>query len=129
MVKYDEAALDRVFAALADPTRRAIVARLARGEASVGDLGEPFDMSGPAVTKHLKVLEAAGLLRREKDGRVHRCSLDAAPITTAAEWIELHRRMWEQQLDRLAAYLERTSDTEPSPKERRDEHRRPPRRR
>jgi DNA-binding transcriptional ArsR family regulator len=125
MVKYNDAALNRVFAALADPTRRAIVARLAKGEASVGDLGEPFDVSAPAITKHLKVLEAAGLLRRTRDGRVHRCRLDAAPIADAASWIEAHRRVWRHSLDRLADYLERTSVKEESD----DPGHRPPRRR
>src|SRR5262245_34586909 len=125
MVKYNETALSRVFAALADPTRRAIIARLARGEASVGDLGEPFDVSAPAITKHLKVLEAAGLLRRAREGRVHRCRLETQPIADAASWIEAHRRIWKQQLDRLAEYLERTSVKEGSD----DPSRRPPRRR
>ena len=126
MVKYNDAALNRVFAALADPTRRAIVARLAKGEASVGDLGEPFDVSAPAITKHLKVLEAAGLLHRTREGRIHRCRLGAEPIADAATWIEAHRRIWKQQLDRLAEYLERTSVKEGNDD---DPSRRPPRRR
>jgi DNA-binding transcriptional ArsR family regulator len=125
MVKYSDTALNRVFAALADPTRRAIVARLAKGEASVGDLGAPFDVSAPAITKHLKVLEAAGMLRRTRDGRVHRCRLEAQPIADAATWIEAHRRIWKQQLDRLAEYLERTSLKEGRHD---DPDRRPPRR-
>ena len=108
MVNYHRDAsrkLDHVFAALADPTRRAIVARLARGDASVGELAEPFDMTAPAVTKHLKVLERAGLLSREVDGRVHRCRLQVRPIEHAAAWIARHRKFWERQLDSLSAYL------------------------
>src|SRR5262245_66522270 len=101
MVKYDDSALNRVFAALADPTRRAIVARLAKGEASVGDLGEPFDVWAPAITKHLKVLDAAGLLRRTRDGSVHRRRLDTQPIAGAAAWSEAHPRIWKAQRDRL----------------------------
>jgi DNA-binding transcriptional ArsR family regulator len=126
MVKYNDAALDRVFAALADPTRRAILARLARGgETSVGELGAPFAISGPAVTKHLKVLEAAGLVRRTREGRVHRCRFDAAPIGDAATWIETYRRLWEAQLDHLAAYLEKTQPpTEEKPDGRRQDRRR-----
>ena len=99
--------LDRVFAALSDPTRRAIVARLARGEANVGELAAPFDMTLPAITKHLKVLERAGLLSREIDGRVHRCKLIAQPIEEAVAWIERHQKFWNQQLDALSAYFAR----------------------
>ncbi len=125
MVKYNDAALDRVFAALADPTRRAIVARLAAtGEARVGELGAPFAISGPAVTKHIKALEAAGLVRRTRAGRVHRCRLDAAPIGDVAAWLAAHRRLWEAQLDRLAAHLEKP---EPATQEKPDGRR--PRRR
>jgi len=102
------------------------VARLAAGgEASVGELGAPFAISGPAVTKHIKVLEAAGLLRRAKEGRIHRCRLDAAPIGDAAAWIAAHRRLWGAQLDRLAAHLEKT---QPANQEKQD-GRRPRRRR
>ena len=97
--------LDRTFSALADPTRRAILSRLSRGGSSVGELAAPFNMSLPAVSKHLRVLEKAGLLRREKDGRVRRCSLKAAPMAEAAGWLSFYRRFWEGQLDSLADYL------------------------
>jgi DNA-binding transcriptional ArsR family regulator len=102
----DDPRLDAVFSALADPTRRRILARLARGTATVGELAEPFAMSLPAVSKHLGVLERAGLLRREVDGRIHRCSLDGKPLDAAAAFIEHHRVFWRDQLDRLADYLE-----------------------
>ena len=98
--------MDRTFGALADPTRRAILTRLAAGEANVGELAEPFEMSLPAVSKHLDVLEKAGLLERHKAGRIRRCRLNPAPMVEAAEWISEHRRFWENQLDRLAHYLE-----------------------
>lgn len=101
----EAARLDRVFSALADPTRRAILARLARGEAKVGDLAAPFRMSQPAITRHLKVLERAGLLAREIDGRVHRCRLVPRPMEDAVDWIEHYRRFWNRQFDSLAAYL------------------------
>jgi DNA-binding transcriptional ArsR family regulator len=105
-------ALDRTFHALAHPTRRAILTRLAReGEASVTDLAEPFDVSLMAVSKHLKVMAEAGLIRREKDGRVQRCSYDPRHLDAARAWIELHRRYWEQQLDALADYLERPGES------------------
>lgn len=102
-----EERLDRTFAALAHPTRRAILTRLARaGSASVTDLAEPFDVSLMAVSKHLKVMNEAGLIRRERDGRVHRCSYEPRAMDAARDWIEMHRRFWSQQLDSLAAYLE-----------------------
>ena len=107
MVKYRDAGLDATFGALADPTRRAILARLALGDASVGELAEPFDMSLPAVSKHLRILEDAGFLIREKQGRVHRCHLDATPMQAVSDWIEVYRRFWEDQLDSLAEYLEK----------------------
>lgn len=107
MVTFSEDALDKTFAALAHPTRRAILTRLASdGSASVTELAEPFDVSLMAVSKHLKVMEGAGLIRREKDGRVRRCSFDPGSIATASRWIEMHRRFWTEQLDSLAAYLE-----------------------
>src|SRR2546430_12376242 len=93
--------LDTVFAALADPTRRAILARLASGEASVTELGEPFDMSLPAISKHLKVLERAGLVARGREAQWRPRRLDAAPLKRAAGWLEDYRRFWEQGLDRL----------------------------
>jgi DNA-binding transcriptional ArsR family regulator len=92
-------ALDSVFGALADPTRRAIVARLARGEATVGELARPFDVSLPAISKHLRVLEGAGLLAREKRGRVHRLRLLARPMHDAAEWIRRYAAFWEARFD------------------------------
>lgn len=106
-----DADLDRTFAALAHPIRRAMLTRLARdGSASVSDLAEPFDVSLMAVSKHLTVMERAGLIRREKDGRVHRCSFDPTAIAEANAWIEMHRTFWTQQLDALAAYLEGSGD-------------------
>lgn len=102
--------LDLVFSALGDPVRRAILERLARGEATVGELAEPFPISRPAISKHLRVLEGAGLVRRARDGRLSRCRLDARPLFDAAEWVDQYRRFWEQQLDALARYLERTSE-------------------
>ncbi len=106
MVNYLDSALDRTFAAVADPTRRAILARLALGEASVGELAAPFSVSAPAISRHLKVLERAGLVAREKHGRVHRCRLDPAPMHEAAEWIERTRQFWEGRLDALEVYLQ-----------------------
>lgn len=105
MVKYYTSSLDATFSALADPTRRAILARLTRGEASVTELAEPFDMSLPAISKHLRVLEGAGLLIAKKDGRVRRCRLAAEPMKAAAEWIVLYQRFWEERFDALAEYL------------------------
>ncbi len=98
--------LSAAFQAMADPTRRAILARLATGEATAGELAAPFEMSLPAVSKHLKVLENAGLLIREREGRVHRCRLDPAPMKQAVDWIEMHRRFWEARFDSLARYLD-----------------------
>jgi len=97
--------LDRTFAALADPTRRAILARLTQGEASVGALLEPFDMTQPAISKHLKVLERAGLVERGRDAQYRPCRLNAAPLARAAGWIDGYRRFWEQSLDRLESYV------------------------
>jgi len=102
--------LDAVFNALADPTRRAIVSRLARGSRTVGQLAEPFDMSLPAISKHLKVLEGAGLITRRIEGRVHHCHLNAAPMGQASEWINKYRTFWEQQLDSLDRYLKQKRD-------------------
>ena len=97
--------LSQTFAALADPTRRAILARLATGECSVTELAEPFDMSLPAVSKHLGVLERAGLISRGRDAQWRPCRLEAGPIKDVAEWAERYRALWEQRLDRLDAYL------------------------
>jgi len=106
MVNYSRPTLDRTFAALADPTRRAILARLAQGEASAGELARPFDVSLPAISRHLKVLEGAGLLRRRKAGRVHRCKMNPRPLVAAGRWIAEHRRFWEESLSRLETYLD-----------------------
>lgn len=97
--------LSSTFAALADPTRRAILARLALGEASVTELAEPFEMSMPAVSKHLKVLERAGLVARGRAAQWRPCRLEAAPLKEVARWIEHYRRFWEQSFDRLDDYL------------------------
>lgn len=97
--------LSSVFAALADPTRRAILARLASGGASVTELAEPFDMSLPAVSKHLKVLEHAGLIARSRDAQWRPCRLEAEPLKEVADWAEEYRRFWEQSFDRLGGYL------------------------
>lgn len=98
--------LDRTFAALADPTRRAILARLAAGEASVTALAEPFEMSLPAVSKHLKVLERAGLVARGRERQWRPARLEARPLKEVAEWTERYRRFWEESYDRLDEYLE-----------------------
>jgi DNA-binding transcriptional ArsR family regulator len=98
--------LSATFAALADPTRRAILARLTLGEASVNELAEPFDMSLPAVSKHLKVLERARLISRGREAQWRPCKLKAAPLKEAAGWLDEYRRFWEQRLDRLGDYLQ-----------------------
>jgi DNA-binding transcriptional ArsR family regulator len=100
-----ETRLNATFAALADPTRRAILARLASGDVSVGELAAPFDMSLPAVTKHLNVLERAGLITRGREAQWRPCKLQAGPLKDAASWIAEYRRHWEQSLDRLDSYL------------------------
>lgn len=105
MVKC-ETGLNATFAALSDPTRRAILARLSRGEAPVGELAAAFDVSWPAVTKHVNVLKRAGLLTQARDGRVRRCRLRVTPMRAAADWIERYRRFWTVQLDGLAEFLE-----------------------
>lgn len=106
MVKHKRPSLDLTFAALADPTRRGILQRLCAGEARVTDLARPYSMSLPAVSKHLRQLERAGLLERRRAGREHRIRLRPEPMRDAARWIETYRRFWEGSLDRLAAYLE-----------------------
>ena len=98
--------LDLLFSALSDPIRRAILARLAEGEATVGDLARPFSVSLPAISKHLRVLERAGLLERRIEGRVHRCRLQPRPLKDAVDWLTEYRQFWERQLDSLEAYLE-----------------------
>lgn len=97
--------LSATFAALADPTRRAILARLASGECSVSELAEPFEMSMPAVSKHLRVLEQAGLISKRRDAQKRPCRIEAAPLRDVAEWAERYRHIWEERLDRLDAYL------------------------
>ncbi len=97
--------LSTAFAALADPTRRAILARLASGEASVTELAEPFDMSMPAVSKHLKVLERAGLIARGREAQWRPCRLEPEPLKNVADWVDHYRRFWEQSFDRLDEYL------------------------
>jgi DNA-binding transcriptional ArsR family regulator len=114
MVNYSEP-LDTTFGALADPTRRAILARLALGETSVTELARPFAMSLPAVSKHLRVLEEAGLLARARDGRIHRCHIEAAPMRAAAEWIARYRAFWEERFDALERYLKQTEKETDTP--------------
>ena len=97
--------LNLTFSALADPTRRAILERLQAGEASVNQLVEPFAMSQPAISKHLKVLERAGLVERGRDAQFRPCRLNAAPLAEATQWLEEYRRFWEARLDRLGAYV------------------------
>ena len=105
MVEYSHPELDRTLAALADPTRRAIVARLTDGDARVTEVAAPFAMSLNAVSKHLKVLEGAGLVRREVRGREHWLSFDGAPLTAASDWIDYYRSFWEGRLESLAQFL------------------------
>jgi DNA-binding transcriptional ArsR family regulator len=105
MLRQSSAPLDRVFHALADPSRRTIVERLSRGSASVSDLAEPLPMSLPAVLQHLQVLEESGLVRSQKVGRVRTCSIEVAALRPAERWIEGRRAGWERRLDRLGAHL------------------------
>ncbi len=113
MVYQGPDSISTTFAALADPTRRAILARLALGEASVTELAEPFEMSMPAVSKHLRVLERAGLVARGREAQWRPVRLCAEPLQQAAGWLEEYRRLWEQSFDRLEAYLQRLQGTEP----------------
>jgi DNA-binding transcriptional ArsR family regulator len=99
--------LSLIFSALADPTRRAILARLASGETSVTELAEPFEMSLPAVSKHLKVLENAGLIARGRDAQWRPCRIDAAPLKEVADWADRYRRFWDESFDRLDDYLKK----------------------
>jgi DNA-binding transcriptional ArsR family regulator len=110
------AALDRVFQALADPTRRVMVERLSRGPASVTELAEPFAMSLPSIVQHLQVLEASGLIRSEKVGRVRTCQIGGAALGNAERWISDRRATWERRLDRLGDYLEQTDPERPRKK-------------
>jgi DNA-binding transcriptional ArsR family regulator len=104
--------LSTTFAALADPTRRAILARLTSGEASVKELSAPFAMSGPAVSKHLRVLERAGLIERGREAQWRPCRLEAAPLREVAEWAEQYRRFWDASFERLDGYLKHLKDRE-----------------
>ena len=104
--------LSATFAALADPTRRAILARLAAGESSVTELAAPFEISMPAVTKHLKVLERAGLITRSRDAQWRPCQLDAKPLLDVSTWVEQYRQFWEERLDRLEDYLQKIQTKE-----------------
>ena len=113
------AELDATFAALADPTRRAILERLAAGEASVTELARPFAMSQPAISKHLRVLERAGLITRHRDGKRRPCRLSATPLAIADEWIEAYRQHWEQQFQRLDALLDELQPTPASTRRKR----------
>lgn len=119
MVKCKSQSLNHTFAALSDPTRRAILARLAHGDASVTELAAPFDISLPAISKHLHVLEKAGLVQRTKKGRVHRLRLIPQPLRDAAAWIALYRQFWQGQLHSLTDYLRDVHDDndqqEPAP--------------
>jgi DNA-binding transcriptional ArsR family regulator len=105
--------LNRVFAALADPTRRAIIARLASGEATVTELAEPFEMKQPSISKHLKVLERAGLISRGRAAQTRPCRLEMARLKDIADWVEVYRNRWEESFERLDAFLQ---STQPPPK-------------
>jgi DNA-binding transcriptional ArsR family regulator len=109
--------LDAAFTALADPTRRAIVARLARGDATVNELAAPFDMTLPGISKHLKVLQRCGLISRTRSAQFRPCHLERAVLDGAAEWIEEHRRIWDERFDKLDAHLRDIQATPPPPGE------------
>lgn len=115
--------LSLTFAALADPTRRAILKRLAGGPANVKELSRPFDMSGPAVCKHLRVLERAGLIRRGREAQFRPCQLDPAPLKQVVEWTEAYRELWDASFDRLGGYLQ---ELQAQRKDKRDARRRKP---
>jgi DNA-binding transcriptional ArsR family regulator len=110
--------LSATFAALADPTRRAILARLALGETSVSEIAKPFDISGPAISKHLKVLESAGLITRGREAQWRPCKLEPAALRGVDDWLERYRRLWEQRLDRLEEYLHELQAKEKTEKRR-----------
>ena len=112
MVNYSPSPLGATFAALADPTRRAILERLGQGEATVSSLAEPFSISLPAISKHLRVLEKAGLMTRRKEGRVHHCRLVAEPMKDAAQWIDYYRHFWEGRFFALARHLDKPQSLE-----------------
>ncbi|MBZ5639755.1 MAG: metalloregulator ArsR/SmtB family transcription factor [Acidobacteriia bacterium] len=106
MVNYSRRQLDLTFGALAHPIRRGILARLSSGEATIAELAKPFEVSAPAISKHMRILEKAGLLSRKKHGREHRCRLEQKRMREAEAWIEHHRRFWNDRLDALERYLE-----------------------
>ncbi|MGC9941579.1 MAG: metalloregulator ArsR/SmtB family transcription factor [Verrucomicrobiota bacterium] len=112
MVKCSPRLLDRTFAALSDPTRRRILEHLAVGDRCVTDLAQPYSMSLPAVSKHLRILENAGLVSRRRCGRVHTLKLEAKPMQQAQQWIEEYRRFWEESFDRLDEYLKKLQTQE-----------------
>lgn len=118
MVNFSPEHLNLTFAALADPTRRRILEELANGERCVTDLARPHAMSLPAISKHLKVLEGAGLVSRQKEGRVHSLKLEAAPMKQAQQWIEEYRRFWEENFDRLGDYLKQLQTPEKNDEQR-----------
>ena len=118
MVNFSPKHLNLTFAALADPTRRRILEELANGERCVTDLARPHAMSLPAISKHLKVLEGAGLVSRQKEGRVHSLKLEAAPMKQAQQWIEEYRRFWEENFDRLGDYLKQLQTPEKNDEQR-----------
>lgn len=106
--------LDAAFSALADPTRRAILARLALGETTVNELAEPFDMSLPNISKHLKVLENAGLISRSRDAQRRPCKIEPEPLKEVSAWVDAYRKLWEERFDRLDDYLKQLQDKEES---------------
>jgi len=114
--------LSATFAALSDPTRRAILARLALGETSVKELSEPFAISPPSITKHLKVLERAGLIRRSRDAQWRPCRLEAAPLKDVSEWVERYRSTWERSLNRLDDYLSTLESQDTTKKKEKKRH-------
>lgn len=117
--------LDATFHALADPTRRAILARLASGDATVNELAEPFTISLPAISKHLKVLERAGLITRGRDAQYRPCHLETAPLEEAHSWIDRYREHWEERFDRLAEYLEKLQQGQDPPPSKPDQREAP----
>lgn len=121
MVEYDQSQLDRTLAALADPTRRAILERLQEGDARVTEIAAPFEMSLNAVSKHLRVLEGAGLIRREVHGREHRIRFDGSPLMEAEAWIERQRRFWEERLEGLDRFFRRKQKPNEQKKPKEDE--------
>ena len=110
MVNYNEQQLNNIFSALADPTRRKMLMRLTEQDMSVADLAAPFDMTKSAVTKHVKVLENAGLLKRSIEGRVHRCQLAPSPLADASDWLQFYQAFWQNKLDALDDFLTRTDN-------------------